>query len=89
MRMAVRKKSATFLTKPSGYETWATRNRQGMDWVYVHRLLAVAENGFEALNGNHVHHKNGIKWDNRPENIEVLSPSEHARTHVKNDGDAE
>lgn len=27
----------------------------------------------------HVHHRNGQRWDNRPENLEVLTASEHAR----------
>jgi hypothetical protein len=49
----------------------------------VHRLLAIAEHGTDAVAGNHVHHKNGIPWDNRPENIAVLTPSEHQSIHGK------
>lgn len=49
--------------------------------IGIHRLLAVAEYGLDAVAGMDVHHKNGIPWDNRPENIELLTRSEHMRTH--------
>jgi hypothetical protein len=49
----------------------------------VHRLLAIAEHGTDAVAGQHVHHKNGIPFDNRPENLELLSPSEHSKRHTE------
>lgn len=30
-----------------------------------------------------VHHKNGIPWDDRPENLEVMKQSEHALGHIE------
>lgn len=74
---------ASYYTKPEGYEAWGTRDYStGKDYlVYVHRLLAVAEYGFEAVQGMDVHHKNGVKWDNRPENIEPMTSSDHQAHH--------
>lgn len=78
----------TFETYSNGYERCETFYRDERSVVFIHRLLAVAEYGFEAVKGKHVHHKNGIPWDNRPENIEILTPSEHA-THHYEAGDVE
>jgi len=43
--------------------------------VREHRLMAQADYGM------HVHHVNGQRDDNRPENLQVLSPSEHIKWH--------
>lgn len=51
--------------------------------VLIHRLLAVAEYGYDEVCGNVVHHKNGIKWDNRPSNIEVMTRSDHSKLHAE------
>ena len=49
--------------------------------VRIHRLVAVAEYGIDAVAGKEVHHKNGIPWDNRPSNLEPLTSSEHRTLH--------
>ena len=72
---------AAYVTKERGYGAWGARYNGGMDWVYVHRLLAVALYGFDEVADNVVHHKNGVKWDNRHENIEVMSLGEHTSLH--------
>lgn len=81
-----RDKKATYSMGLSGYARWIAGNGgESTDKYYVHRLLAIAEYGVEAVVGNHVHHKNGVRWDNRPDNLEVLSSSDHARAHGKLD----
>lgn len=72
-----------FFTSQNGPEVWEDCYKSEHNKVFVHRLLAVAEFGFEALHGMVVHHKNGVHWDNRPDNIEVMSQSDHATLHNK------
>lgn len=68
-------------SKSSGYEMWYHTHESEMKMVRAHRLLAVAEFGIKAVEGMEVHHKSGIKWDNRPSNIELKSKSDHTKTH--------
>lgn len=63
------------------YNYWHHMYEREYRSVAVHRLLAVAEYGFDEVSGKDVHHKNRIPWDNRPENIELLSKKEHGRLH--------
>lgn len=72
-------------TRADGYVRWAHKNDDGNpQHIYVHRLLAVAEFGFDAVADSDVHHKNDIKWDNRPDNLEPMTHGEHSTvTHTK------
>lgn len=65
-----------------GYIYWENRDQK----VAVHRLIAVAKYGFDAVKGMQVHHKNGLSWDNRASNIELIAPEDHKREHLKIDG---
>lgn len=68
----------------NGYMVWQTQYRKNRHQVFVHRLLAVAEYGFDAVKSNQVHHVNKFKFDNRPSNIEIHSPSGHQAQHREN-----
>lgn len=81
-----RKSSADKLPSPRtnsyGHEYWGHHEDGTNHGIYVHRLLAVAEYGTERVKGEDVHHINGVPWDNRHDNIEILSREEHNREHI-------
>ena len=72
-----------YATDKYGYERWSTLVvDESYYTVSVHRLLMVAECGFDAVCGMEVHHKNEIKWDNRVENLELMTEHEHKSHHA-------
>lgn len=52
-------------------------------YVLEHRLVAERMIGRPLAIGEDVHHRNGDKTDNRPENLSVLTRNEHMALHVK------
>lgn len=52
-------------------------------WYWEHRIVAAKTLGREILSSEDVHHINGIKCDNRPENLRVMDHLEHKKLTVK------
>ena len=57
-------------------------NAMRRGYVLEHILVAAQILSRPILPGEHVHHRNGIKNDNRPENLQILTAIEHQRLHA-------
>ena len=68
-----------------GYPTWsATGKNADKGHLRVHRLVAIAdgEDPEKVFSEDYqVHHRNGFKIDNRPENLELVDPRTHGKYH--------
>jgi endogenous inhibitor of DNA gyrase (YacG/DUF329 family) len=52
-------------------------------WQYEHRFLVEKSIGRMLEKSEHVHHINGVKDDNRLENLEIMDANDHARLSVQ------
>lgn len=74
--------SSRKIDKKIGYvRVYAPMHHEANTWgyVYEHRLIAEQIIGRELTKDEIVHHKNGKRWDNRPENLEVMNKIEHGK----------
>lgn len=74
---------AGYIHDPRGYvRAWCNDDNTG---VYIHQLSAIAGGAdpYTVFDENtEIHHKNEIKWDNRPENVELRGRMGHQAEHV-------
>lgn len=67
-----------------GYQTFCDKTHPlafSSGWLYYHRHVASIKLGHWLTPEEHVHHIDGNKLNNDPDNLEVLSQSEHCRLH--------
>lgn len=59
------------------------RITDGTEIVYMHQLEALKDNsGYEVFDdSNQCHHRNKQRWDNREENIDLMSNNHHDLLH--------
>lgn len=69
---------------PANPNAYKSKNWAG--WVYLHVKVASEKLGRRIEKGENVHHKDGNKKNNDPENIEVLSNIDHGRFHATQGG---
>jgi hypothetical protein len=64
-----------------GYEVARNVHHRKQYVLKMHRLAAVAWFGWDEVVDAEIHHKNGIKWDNREENLTALTSEDHRAEH--------
>lgn len=82
-------KYASYRTTVNGYPAWDCSDIDDKEQTFVHQLTAIADGAdpYKVYSDEyHTHHEDGVKWNNSPDNLSVITVAEHMREHA-NRGD--
>lgn len=74
-------------TRADGYVRWRVWDpvEKRERYAYVHQLTAIAHGAdpYEVFSDGEfqVHHRDELKWNNTPDNLEVKHSADHAKHH--------
>lgn len=79
------KKHKPYYTKEGYKQIYVPNSPEARENGYApeHRIIASRKLGRDLRDDEVVHHRDGNKRNNRPRNLQVMTRSEHWRTHRK------